>query len=185
MHGFNLAFLGKQSWNLLKNPNALVSKLLKARYYPNCSLLQARRTGWLSFTWSGIWEAKEFVKDGLRWVMGDGRSINIYQDRWLRGKPDYCVDQYTQQQAPRDTKVCDFLLKNQKAWDECKIRRTFNTVDAEAILAVRVSQCSTKDRVAWLHSINGRYSVSSGYHLWQTANDRVTDVLQSDGWGKL
>ncbi|XP_074374427.1 uncharacterized protein LOC141714831 [Apium graveolens] len=155
-------YLKDKIWSKIKGWNTkLLSREGKAvllRNVAQCipALLQARRTGWLSFTWSGIWEAKEFVKDGLRWVMGDGRSINIYQDRWLRGKPDYCVDQYTQQQAPRDTKVCDFLLKNQKAWDECKIRRTFNTVDAEAILAVRVSQCSTKDRVAWLHSINGR-----------------------------
>lgn len=181
LHGFNMALLGKQCWNLLKNPDALVSRILKARYYPNCSLLHANRTGGSSFTWSGIWEAKEFVKDGLRRVMGDGRSIDVFQDRWLRGKPDYCVDQYTQSQANRHTKVCEFLLEDQKAWDERKIRSTFNTTDTEAILSVRVSQNSTKDRVAWLHSSNGQYSVKSGYYFWQTANSRVSDVQQSDG----
>ncbi|XP_074359592.1 uncharacterized protein LOC141699321 [Apium graveolens] len=170
---------------LLRNIAQCIPALLKARYYPDCSLLQANRTGGSGLTWSGIWEAKEFVKNGLRWFMGDGRSIHIYQDRWLRGKPNYCVDQYTQQQANRYTKVCDFLLENQKAWDERKIKSTFNTTDAEAILAVRVSQNSTRDRVAWLHTINGQFNVKSGYHLWQTAKNRVTDVQQSDGWGKL
>lgn len=54
LHGFNLALLGKQCWHLMKNPEALVSRLLKARYYPNSSLLQATRTGGSSYTWSRI-----------------------------------------------------------------------------------------------------------------------------------
>lgn len=62
LHGFNLALLGKLCWNLIKNPEALISKLLKARYYANCDLLQAGRTGGSSFTWSGIWEAKENMR---------------------------------------------------------------------------------------------------------------------------
>lgn len=41
LHGFNIALLGKQCWNMLKNPDALVSRLLKTRYFPNCNLLQA------------------------------------------------------------------------------------------------------------------------------------------------
>lgn len=50
LHGFNLALLGKQCWNLLKNLDALVSRLLKARYYLNCSLLQADRMGGSSYS---------------------------------------------------------------------------------------------------------------------------------------
>lgn len=45
LQGFNLALLGKQCWNLLKNLDALVLRLLKTRYYPNCNLLQAERKG--------------------------------------------------------------------------------------------------------------------------------------------
>lgn len=53
LHGFNPALLGKQYWNLIHKPNALVSKVLKARYYPDYHLLQARRTGGSTYTWSG------------------------------------------------------------------------------------------------------------------------------------
>ena len=114
LHGFYLALLGKQCWSLLKNPNALLTRVLKARYYPHCSLLQAYRTGGSSFTWSGIWEAKEFMKEGLRWVVGDGRSINIYEDRWLRGKPNCCVDQHGLHSSVRNMKVCDFFCEKSK-----------------------------------------------------------------------
>ncbi|XP_074375304.1 uncharacterized protein LOC141717092 [Apium graveolens] len=75
LHGFNLALLGKQCWNIIHNPGALVSRVLKAKYFPYCHLLQANRTGGASYTWSGIWEAKEVLKEGMRWILGDGKEI--------------------------------------------------------------------------------------------------------------
>ena len=33
-YGFNLAMLEKQGWKLLSDPNALISRIYKARYYP-------------------------------------------------------------------------------------------------------------------------------------------------------
>lgn len=136
LHGFNLSLLGKQCWNLVKNPGSLLARMLKARYYPNCNLLQAGRTGGSSYTWSGIWEAKENIKGGLRWVIGDGKTINIKVDRRLRGKDSFCVDPGGG--GSLDSKVCDFFVQGKKEWDEVKVRATFNSNDAEAILATRI-----------------------------------------------
>ncbi|XP_019159671.1 PREDICTED: uncharacterized protein LOC109156272 [Ipomoea nil] len=36
----NLAMLDKQGWNFLNKPEALVTKIFKARYFPNCSFLE-------------------------------------------------------------------------------------------------------------------------------------------------
>lgn len=41
LHDFNLAMLASQGWQLLIQPNSLVSRVLKARYYQNVSLLNA------------------------------------------------------------------------------------------------------------------------------------------------
>lgn len=183
LHGFNLALLGKQCWNLISNPNALVSRPLKARYYPNCSLLQAGRTGGSSYTWSGIWEAKEIMKEGCRWVLRDGKSIHIYSDRWLRGKENFCVDQ--DGSSERSTKVCDLFLNDSRKWDEHKVRSSFNNIDVAAILATRIPQNNTRDRITWVHYNNGQYSVKTGYHKWQQNHLGGVDIQQSDGWGKI
>lgn len=124
-----MALLGKQCWNLLTNPGALVSRLLKARYYPHCSLFEADRKGGSSYTWSSLWEAKESMKPGVRWVLGDGNSISIYGDKWLRGKPNFCVETGYNTAMTRDVKVSEFFLRNCKAWNEDKIRNTFSSVD--------------------------------------------------------
>lgn len=112
IYGFNLALLGKQCWSLIKRPNALVSRVLKARYYPSCHLLDAKRPGGVSYTWSGIWEAKEEMKKGLRWVLGDGESINIGADRWLRSLNNFCVNPETTSDMAKQSKVCAFFKEN-------------------------------------------------------------------------
>lgn len=38
---FNKALLSKQIWRLLQSPDSLVAKILKAKYYPSSSILEA------------------------------------------------------------------------------------------------------------------------------------------------
>ena len=35
LNGFNLAMLGKLGWKLIIEPNSLVSRILKSKYYPH------------------------------------------------------------------------------------------------------------------------------------------------------
>lgn len=80
LYGFNIAMVGKQVWNLMHKPNTLVARVFKERYHPGGNILTTSRTGGSSFIWSGLWAVKEELKKGFRWVMGDGKSINVYTD---------------------------------------------------------------------------------------------------------
>lgn len=42
LHDFNVALLGKQGWRLIVHLNMLVSRVYKARYYPNDNFLNAK-----------------------------------------------------------------------------------------------------------------------------------------------
>lgn len=92
LYGFNVALLGKHCWNFLNKLNSLVSRVFKARYFPNTSFSLATRSGGASYIWSGIWTAKETLIRGFRWVVEDGKSIEIFRDGWLRNKVDFRVD---------------------------------------------------------------------------------------------
>lgn len=42
----------------------------------------------------GICEAMDELGKGFKWVLGDGHSITIFSDQWLRGKDDYRVENH-------------------------------------------------------------------------------------------
>jgi hypothetical protein len=42
LHIFNLAMLARQSWRMLQNPSSLCAVVLKALYFPDASILQAK-----------------------------------------------------------------------------------------------------------------------------------------------
>jgi hypothetical protein len=39
-HSFNKALLAKQCWRLWNQPDSLVSQIMKAKYYPDCNILE-------------------------------------------------------------------------------------------------------------------------------------------------
>jgi hypothetical protein len=54
LHTFNMAMLAKQSWRLLSKTESLCARNLKAKYYPNTSLLNAGPKQGSSYTWQSI-----------------------------------------------------------------------------------------------------------------------------------
>ncbi|XP_017635845.1 uncharacterized protein LOC108477876 [Gossypium arboreum] len=82
---FNKALLAKQVWRLLAQHGCLLAKVFKARYYPHSNVLSARIGSYPSFTWRSICSAKELIKDGLLWRIGNGEDVNIWNDPWLPG----------------------------------------------------------------------------------------------------
>lgn len=68
---FNLALLAKQGWRLLTNPNSVLFKMYKARYFQESSFL----------AWRGIWTARRYLTMGLRYRVGKGNAYLYGQTR--------------------------------------------------------------------------------------------------------
>jgi hypothetical protein len=80
---FNKAMLAKQVWRLHSAPNSLVSQCLKAKYYPNTDIFHSLQGRQSSYAWQSIHQAIELVHKGSCWKIGDGQSVNIWEDNWL------------------------------------------------------------------------------------------------------
>jgi hypothetical protein len=83
IHVFNLAMLSKQGWRSLINPESLCAQVLKAKYFPNESVLQAKAKGNMSYSWRSILSGIDVLKKGLIWRIGDGCQIRIWEDPWF------------------------------------------------------------------------------------------------------
>jgi hypothetical protein len=60
IEGFNLAMLGKQGWELITNSSSLLTRVLKAIYFPRSGFLDANIGHNPSYTWRSIYSTISF-----------------------------------------------------------------------------------------------------------------------------
>lgn len=83
LESFNKAILAKQIWRMQNNPDSLVTKIMKEKYFKNGNLLEAQLGSTPSLIWRSIWSSLDLVKVRMVWRARNGRSIKIWQDKWI------------------------------------------------------------------------------------------------------
>lgn len=91
LYGFNIVMLGKYVWNFVHIPQILDARVLKVGYYPKSHILAAKRSGGSSFIWFAIFAAKQKLKRGFRWVLGDEDDICVGSNLWIRCQPSFMI----------------------------------------------------------------------------------------------
>jgi hypothetical protein len=91
LHCLNKALLAKQIWRMWKMEDSLTTRIMKAKYFPSCSILEAQLGNKPSYAWSSILKSKDLVKEGLIWRIGNGESVPIWGAKWVPIKTTYCV----------------------------------------------------------------------------------------------
>uniref|UniRef100_A0A803PFK2 Uncharacterized protein n=1 Tax=Cannabis sativa TaxID=3483 RepID=A0A803PFK2_CANSA len=161
LRDFNLAMLGKQGWRLLTNPDSLVARIFKARYYSNGTFLTAEIGSNPSFVWRSILEAQNLVANGIRWCVGDGKNINVLGDPWLPDKLNAWVS--SSHPGLANAKVANLFTMDGLSWDLDVLNDLFEPRDKELILQIPVNIASTRDHLVWNGELSGLYSVKSAY----------------------
>jgi hypothetical protein len=159
---FNQALLARQAWRLVQNPQSLCARVLKAKYFPNGSLLDTVFTGNASATWQALVHGLALLKKGIIWRVGNSANIRAWRDPWIPRTTTFTP--LSQQGRCRLRWVSDFILAD-GTWNETLLRRWFLQMDVEAILQITPSRRNTDDFVAWQPDKRGVFSVSSAYKL--------------------
>jgi len=77
---FNISMLHKQWWKLQTDKHSLVSRLFKARYFPNNNYFGSRIDHNLSYVRRNIFSAKIMVRGGACWCIGIGSTIPLISE---------------------------------------------------------------------------------------------------------
>ncbi|KAA3476720.1 reverse transcriptase [Gossypium australe] len=146
---FNIALLAKQGWRLLRNPNSLLARTLKARYFKD----------------------SDFLKSNLECVGNKRTSV----ESWIPG--NNVLNGQHQEVNPNLEKVADLIDSNTRKWKTDLILNTFEEREAERILCIPLPLSPFEDFVVWNGEPTGEYLVRSGHkaltHDGQTqAHDR-------------
>ncbi|XP_060972556.1 uncharacterized protein LOC133038423 [Cannabis sativa] len=163
---FNQALLAKQGWRLIHNPQTLLTLVLKNSYYPNTSFMKAGCPTRASCVWKGICWGRKILKEGARWRVGNGREINVWEDKWLPRPHGATLSQFPD--LPPKTKLHKFIT-----WEGNlnmgEITKHFHKDDIPWIQGIPID-LYMEDTLIWPFTPNGQYIVKSGYRVGREMN---------------
>jgi hypothetical protein len=154
IYGFNLAMLGKQGSNLLTNSDAMVSKVFKAKYFPNGNFLGASLGHNPNYVWRSIWSSQTLLKHGYRWKIGDGSLIPIESTPWLRNEQNPFITTTTNH-FMQNSMVSSLIDNNTGGWNMEIVHEVFNDRDAKEILQIPLLSHDAKDEIIWRYDKKG------------------------------
>ena len=177
----NKALIAKVGWRLLNDKESLWATVLRSKY----SVRDIHDPTWMivgkkiSSTWRSIvMGIREVVTKGHTWVIGNGRGIKFWTNRWLSGQSLMMIaiadlpDGY-------DNITARELWVEGKGWDLIRIS-PFVTEDTRLELAAVVvdTVSGVQDRLAWGETPNGQFTVKSAYNLI-TRDDTPRPYMES------
>ena len=113
-----------------------------------------------SYAWKSILGARDLIKKGGVWRIGNGSHINIWSDNCLPGDSHHKIIS----PPPYGTtiaKVSDLIQDSPRGWNHHLIQSIFLPHDASAILGIPLCETPQPDTLVWGSTQDGRYSVRS------------------------
>ena len=159
IHSFNMALLAKQGWRLLTEPNSLFSRIFKAKYFPWCSFFKAKLGSNPSYIWQSILVARKLLATSIQWKIGNGMSVNIWDDDW--GIPDL-------KQRPNSRGcqwVGDLIDRDRGIWNMHVLREVCDEQSVTLIQRIPLASLNTEDTIQWKAESTGMFTVKSAYKL--------------------
>lgn len=108
--------------------------------------------------------ARETVEMGSRWCVGNGRTVEIWWDRWIPTLDNFKVIS-PQGLNVELVKVAQLIDRDTRMWKLDLIKKTFFSHEAEVILGMPLSPRMLKDSLIWAWSKNDDFIVKSAYSM--------------------
>ncbi|XP_056846710.1 uncharacterized protein LOC130497708 [Raphanus sativus] len=166
IHEFNLALLAKQLWRLTQNPDSLVARVLRGRYYRLSSPLRVNSVSSPSYVWTSISAARELLLMEIRQKIHSGYEVKVWEDPWIPLNPARPAIPIAPVMNP-NMRVSDLIDQELKVWDVNLLEQYVRPDDIPLIRSVAISTTHRPDTFCWNFTRHGQYTVKSGYWVAQ------------------
>uniref|UniRef100_A0A803NY26 Reverse transcriptase n=1 Tax=Cannabis sativa TaxID=3483 RepID=A0A803NY26_CANSA len=129
----------------------------------------------------GILWGRELLLKGTRWRVNDGRKVRINEDKWIPRGPPFTLR--TPAEVPPNSLV-ETLINEAGDWKLEAIEEKMNKDDIPWILGIQTIQDSGEDGLIWNPTLDGEYTVASGYRMKQSEKEGAETSNKSitTGW---
>ncbi|KAF5447221.1 hypothetical protein F2P56_032789 [Juglans regia] len=160
---FNMALLAKLGWRLIQFPDSLAAKVLKVKYFSTSDFLQAKVGAKPFFIWRSLCATRELIKKGSIWRIGNGQDTKIWNCRWLPRPSSYMV-QTPIQVLNAEARVVELINEETKQWNRGLVVFVLGNEAAEVVHKIPISVTRARDRLIWMGTKDGQFTVKSAYH---------------------
>ncbi|KAM1453357.1 hypothetical protein ACFX1R_004015 [Malus domestica] len=164
---FNLALLVKQWWRqwwwLIHDLESLWAWVLKERYFPNVSFLEAKKCGRASWAWASLLEVRDLILKGARWQILEGQKVQFWTNNWVPSIPARHLTLPFHTEISSESKVAEFIDLVLRVWNIDLLSHFVPEAERVTISHIQVGSLLRPDKLVWHFERNGSYSVKSVY----------------------
>ena len=82
----NKAFQCKLAWKIITNQNGMWVSIMRDKYLKRQDFFDTQTRHGDSVVWRNIIRCRDLIRQGLIWMLGDGKDILFWQDNWIENR---------------------------------------------------------------------------------------------------
>ena len=107
---------------------------------------------------------QKIVKQRMRWQVGNGSNIRVWEDKWVSYSSTYKVVS-SRNNAFSDLRVSELIDTTNICWNSELLDQVFLPFKADAIKSIPLSSQLPTDKLIWAKSSNGLFNIKSAYKV--------------------
>ena len=116
-------------------------------------------------------QAREVVRKGTIWRIGNGEKIKVWDHQWL--PESGCSKIVSPRAGSVVVRVSELFYPNSRVWDSGKLATCFLPWEAKKVGGIYVGEDEAEDVLIWPLSSSRSYSVRSAYRMLMEADNSV------------
>ena len=103
--------------------------------------------------------ARELIRKGSTWRIGDGETVGVASHKWLPQTPIY------RPEVNQSLKVSSLFNSSTRQWDRALFHSMFIATTRDVVLRINLGISSGRDKLCWMETKRRNFTVKSAYHV--------------------